>query len=484
MKKIYIILTGMLLLMSPFIVNTTVATPGNYESIKPNAVHPLNGTTMLIGLLSPITGGLSAYSNGFVNAALLAIKDLKANATHNGTTNPDFNVDFELKVYDTQTSTTGASAAMTQAAADGVDVGIGAAGSSNTLAAMEVAKTNMIPLISYASTSPELTTADDNGYLWRTPPSDALQGEVISDLAVDQGWADMVIVHLDNSYGAGLATSVRNQFTNASITATTNGTVLATIPYDEKTADYPTLVTTIDSWSPDGIVAIAYATDGSLLFTTMDTQNLDYPVIGADGVADVGIFGETSGTQDAMQSMLGTKASATDAFNTAYKAAYPNAKGDIYTGETYDAVMAGAFAIFAAARTCACAPVGSDVIAELEDLSWAGATGTMGFDANGDSLAGFYTISEVRYDAFVRVGTWTSGGIGLVMDTGFAMKTMGTAWPAPTTTTTGPGTATVTATATETDVTTSVSTESPFPFFGFIISIVGVGYIAFRRKNK
>ena len=40
------------------------------------------------------------------------------------------------------------------------------------------------------------------------------------------------------------------------------------------------------------------------------------------------------------------------AFQNAYAAAYPDASGDIYTGETYDAVKAGALGSAGVNRRC------------------------------------------------------------------------------------------------------------------------------------
>ncbi len=392
MKKSIIFTLGLLLLFPAFALNTTSTV----------AAPVVNQTAVKVGLLTPQTGGLSAYTTGFEQAAELAIVDLNADATLDYT--------FTLTKYDTKTEPLGASAAMTQAVTEGVHYVVGAAGSSNTLAAAAVAISSTTPLISYASTSPDLSTFDDHavsgdeGYLWRTPPSDALQGQVIADIADAAEYTSMVIVTLDNSYGAGLAASTKAEFEALNGTATV-------ITYAETAVDFSTIVTQIASDDPDVVVAISYATDGSLLFVEMANQDLRLPVIGADGVADVGIFDETTGTKESMQGFLTTKPSAVDSteatdFAAAYAAAYPDASGDIYTGETYDAVFAGALAIAAAASTD-----GAAIIAELATLSWNGVTGPISFDANGDSSAGFYQVSEVVDDAMGSVGSWTSDGL-------------------------------------------------------------------------
>ena len=50
--------------------------------------------TVKVGLLTPQTGGLSAYSGGFEKAAALAVSDLNNDSAFDGYT-------FELSVYDT-----------------------------------------------------------------------------------------------------------------------------------------------------------------------------------------------------------------------------------------------------------------------------------------------------------------------------------------------------------------------------------------------
>jgi ABC-type branched-subunit amino acid transport system substrate-binding protein len=424
---------GLILLLAPFIASNAVG------SLEVNQV-----TEVKVGLLTPQSGGLSAYTGGFERAAELAISELNDHA--------DFaDYSFTLSKYDTKTDPTGASEAMTAAATAGVHYVVGAAGSSNTLAAAAVAVANKIPMISYASTSPALTTFDDHavsgdeGYLWRTPPSDALQGQVIADLAKAGGFKNMVIVTLDNAYGSGLANATRDEFE----AGTDAGEVLAIIAYPETTVDFSGIVTQISGEEPDIVVAISYGTDGAELFVEMDTQNLDVQVIGADGVADASIFGEKTGTQDAMQGFVLTKPSATQEFLDKYKAEYPTATGDIYTGETYDAVYAGARAILAADSVA-----GEDIIAELANVSFEGAIGTVSFDENGDSNAGFYLISEVQDDKLVTVANWDTVNFLTLTDSDFESRWSG-----------------------------SDESDSPFPFFAFISAFAVVYAISRKRKN-
>ena len=67
-----------------------------------------------------------------------------------------------------------------------------------------VAADAQIPLISPSATSPGITGADDNGYVFRTALSDAAQGVVLADNLVEADGVDNVgVVYINNAYGAG-----------------------------------------------------------------------------------------------------------------------------------------------------------------------------------------------------------------------------------------------------------------------------------------
>src|SRR5207237_9437085 len=68
---------------------------------------------------------------------------------------------------------------------DKVQVVIGEMASSATIPmAQSVTIPNKIVQISPTSSAPQISTIKDNGYLWRTYPSDTLQGKVLAQAAV------------------------------------------------------------------------------------------------------------------------------------------------------------------------------------------------------------------------------------------------------------------------------------------------------------
>ena len=90
---------------------------------------------------------------------------------------------------------------------DQVHALVGAAASSSSLAVAEsVTIPKGVPQISYASTSPLLTIlpADEGqDFLFRTVPSDALQGVVLAGVAVEQGYKNVAILYVNNPVRSG-----------------------------------------------------------------------------------------------------------------------------------------------------------------------------------------------------------------------------------------------------------------------------------------
>ena len=89
-----------------------------------------------------------------------------------------------------------------------------------------VAARQQVPLISPASTSPEITDLPDDGYVFRTAPSDALQGQVLADAVGEQFGTDATIsvAARNDAYGEGIITAFQEEFEAAG--GTDDGPVL------------------------------------------------------------------------------------------------------------------------------------------------------------------------------------------------------------------------------------------------------------------
>jgi branched-chain amino acid transport system substrate-binding protein len=335
-------------------------------------------TTIKIGLLSPITGPIAVYADGFSDAAYVAISQLNANY-------PDYN--FELVVGDSGCDgTTAGTAAQTLISAGVVGIA-GAACSGATLGAIEVAKAAGTPMVSYASTSPAVTDHDDNGYLFRVVPSDAQQGQALAAVASNEWFENVALIYMTNDYGAGLADAFE---------ASWSEDLCVKIGYDQDATDFTSIVQQVADNECESVVAVTYATDGAGIIEEMAAQGVEVAFLGADGIADMGFEAEFS-DNSTLDGVRATKPSpgGDSAEKTAFEAAYAAAGGDpggIYTAETYDAVMIIAMA--------AMADTDGDLRDDLATVgtNYAGASGTHTFLSSGDVVGSGYLVCAFSYD--------------------------------------------------------------------------------------
>ena len=349
--------------------------------------------TVKIGLLSPQTGPIAQYAPGFEDAGKVAIAEL--NAQYDG----DYT--FELIIGDSGCDGTQAATAAQTLIDSGVKAIVGAACSGATLGAIAVAAPAGVPMISYASTSPAISGADDNGHLFRVVPSDAQQAVALAAVASASGASKPAVLYMTNDYGAGLGDNFASNW---------SGDVCVQVGYDpaEGSYDASTLAQSVIDGGCDSVLLMSYATDGAAIMEALSAQGFSGQVIGADGIADAA-FTESFTDASAVGGLIATRprpgeeSSAKSSFEAAYAAA-GGADGAIYTGETYDAIKLVAAAVVSD-------PDGNLVNAiNKTGVNYAGASGTHTFDANGDVLGTGYEVCQFDGTNFSCPRVWTADG--------------------------------------------------------------------------
>lgn len=129
--------------------------------------------SLKIGSILPQTGTLAVLGPPEIAGVDLAVKDI--NAANAG-----------LKISVTHkdsgdTSTDIATQSATALLASGVSVIVGAASSGVSKTIIDQITTANVIEISGANTSPDFSNYPDNGYYWRTAPSDVLQGRILGN---------------------------------------------------------------------------------------------------------------------------------------------------------------------------------------------------------------------------------------------------------------------------------------------------------------
>lgn len=183
------------------------------------------GRTVKLGVLQPASGDLGSVGKPIMNAGELPAIQLDG---------ADLGFTFDAQTADTETDAD----AGVEAARSLVDAGYpgicGAAASTTTLAAAEeVFVPNQVVSCSPASTSPAITGLEDDDYVYRTPPTDALQGEVLGQYAFDTGSIMVSVIYVDNDYGRALSDLFTETFHERM-----GGLVAASIPVQKGQSSY------------------------------------------------------------------------------------------------------------------------------------------------------------------------------------------------------------------------------------------------------
>lgn len=364
----------------------------------------------------PLTGALQAYGEAVQNGARLAVDEINAAGGVLGEP-------VDLSVADTQTTPqAGVDAAQKLTSVEGVHGMVGALSSGVSIpVALTVSKAAKVPQISPASTSPEITTLDDDDFLFRTVPSDAFQGVAMAEVAREKGYGSASVIYVNNDYGEGLAKAFKQAFEAA------GGEVPAMVAYEEKQASYRGELQQAATGGAEALVMVAYPGDGiPILRQSLEGGFFDQFVF-SDGMKAPEII-ESVGAQF-LEGMAGTAPQSPEGFEAAakFKEAYEAAFGELppkpYIDAAYDgtyilalaaekAGSADGTAIRDAMRDVTNAPgekVGpgefakaKELIAAGKDIDYVGAGGDHEFDDAGD-VAGTFAHWEIQDGQIVTV---------------------------------------------------------------------------------
>lgn len=356
-----------------------------------------------IGQINSFTGDLSDFGVAHNNAALLAVAEINAAGGVGGQP-------IELVTGDTQTDpTVGTSEATRLIQVEGADFIVGALASGVTLPVAEsVTGPNNVLQISAASTSPALTAADDNDFLFRTTISDAAQGVVLADLVDELGIGSVCTMFINNAYGEGLSEIFADSFEGL------GGTVTAQVPHESEQTTYASELGACTDGEPEALAALAYPESAGVFLREAVEGDAAGTYIWVDGTKSDTMFADL-GWPEVFDGTQGTAPSALDlptgeAFKAAYEAEYGELPPLPFVRETYDAIYLMALAaeksladdidIRDALRAVA-NPDGAvvnpgsdnyaDAVAKIaagEEINYEGAAGPLDFDENGDVLIG------------------------------------------------------------------------------------------------
>jgi branched-chain amino acid transport system substrate-binding protein len=213
-------------------------------------------------------------------------------------------------------------------------VGINGATCSGATTAVlnNVARPNGVVMISPSATSPALSTIEDDGYFFRTAPSDARQGEIIGNILAEQGIKTAALTYTNNDYGKGLADSIQAAFESH------GGEITAVAAHEDGKADYSAEVGSLAAAGGEVLIVAGYLDQGGkgMIQASLDSGAFDRFVL-PDGMVGESL---TNNFGDALDGSIGTNPG-TDSPGAGMLAELSEGAGfagdDPYVPECYDA---------------------------------------------------------------------------------------------------------------------------------------------------
>jgi len=206
-----------------------------------------------LGVIFGFTGPIESLTPPMAAGAELAMKEVtESGALLGGSTVTSVRADSTC--IDSGAATAAAERLITSDKVSGI---VGADCSGVTGAILQnVARPNGMVMISPSATSPALSTAEDDGLFFRTAPSDARQGQVMTDILMEQGVKSVAVTYTNNDYGKGLADSFQAAFEAA------GGTVTINAAHEDGKADYSAEVGALAAAGGDRLVVAGYVDQG------------------------------------------------------------------------------------------------------------------------------------------------------------------------------------------------------------------------------
>lgn len=206
-----------------------------------------------MGVSLGFTGPLESMSPAMAQGAEMAMKEVSASGKLLGgtTVTP---VRGDSTCIDAAAATATVERLITSEGVKGI---VGGMCSGETIASVtNVGVPNGVVMISPSATSPALSSADTKGFFFRTSPSDARQGEVMTDIIQEHGIKSVALTYTNNDYGKGMADAFAAAF------AAKGGKVTLSAPHEDGKADYSAEVGALASAGGEVLVVAGYVDQG------------------------------------------------------------------------------------------------------------------------------------------------------------------------------------------------------------------------------
>ncbi len=226
---------------------------------------------ILIGEFESLTGSEATFGQSSHNGLVLAVEEVNSSGGLLGKKIKLITEDNQGKPSETQT------VVQKLINRDKVVAIIGEVASSRSKAGAPICQAAKIPMITPASTNPEVTTIGD--YIFRVCFIDPFQATVMSKFAINSMKVKKIAVLIDqkNAYSTGLADNFKQVYTSM------GGEIVEEQKYSAGDKDFKAQLTSIKAKNPEAIFIPGYYTDVNLISIQAREIGLTCPLFGSDG---------------------------------------------------------------------------------------------------------------------------------------------------------------------------------------------------------
>ena len=178
---------------------------------------------------------------------------------------------------------------------DGINYVVGHVCSGATIAATNIYDSEGVLMVSPSATAPAVTDGKNYEMIFRTIGRDDQQGPAAADFIINTIKPEAVaVLHDKQSYGQGIASSVRSELEKAGVKVTMFEGINA------GDSDYSAVITKIRSSGADFVYYGGYHPEMGLLLRQSAEQNLDVRFMGPEGVGNPDINAIAGAAVDGM----------------------------------------------------------------------------------------------------------------------------------------------------------------------------------------
>lgn len=348
------------------------------------------GAVVKIGFIGPLTGDYANYGTLCRQAVEMAIDEINAKGGINGAS-------IKLFAEDSEGDSQKALAAMEKlSSSDKVCAIIGPVLTGETFSVAERAQAEGIVIITPSASHKDITNVGD--YIFRTTPSDGLQGEVAGKYWSQKlGYTKLAVLYAKNDYSQGLYESMSEAFTQD------GGQIVAAETFMVGDKDFKTQLTKLKNTDAQAIYLPDYTAEMAQILEQASQLGMDKPFLSGDGFLSEEIYSLAGQYTDGVVYTASARVEESNK-NKEFKDAYTARWGigpDSFATNAYDATYILVSVIEKVGTDRKAIKTGMDQVKDFE-----GVNGIINFAPNGDLVA-YQGIYEVHGTTPEYVGAFT-----------------------------------------------------------------------------